>query len=77
MIKDFYAYAEKAIVNAALDSNNNRNVAAMFALLNYIDELESKINELAGNVGTNMDEKCGDYPAPCNCDDLKTHNSHR
>lgn len=22
------------------------------------------------------DQQCGDYPAPCNCDDPITHNSH-
>jgi hypothetical protein len=34
------------------------------------------LDELLGALGDESDSQCGDYPAPCNCDDPETHNGH-
>lgn len=46
------------------------------------DEVLYKIDEVGTiRIGETYEEPlpasaCGDYPAPCNCDDPKTHNGH-
>lgn len=46
------------------------------------EELETLMNKhermmkIAYDYSEADDEVCGDYPAPCNCDDPRTHNGH-
>lgn len=41
----------------------------------FFEAEERKLNALA-NAEADPDAICGDYPAPCNCDDPETHNGH-
>lgn len=53
----------------------------LYDLPSVVDLLESahkdraRIEELERLLGIN--KRCGDWPAPCNCDDPETHGGHR
>lgn len=40
------------------------------------DRLKGKIEGVKLALSYLDDEVCGDYPAPCNCDDPRIHNGH-
>jgi len=50
----------------------NQEIMPIFETLSYIDSAD--FLRAAGELDD--DVVCGDYPAPCNCDDPSTHNGH-
>jgi hypothetical protein len=41
-----------------------------------LSDNHERMMKIAYDYSETDDEMCGDYPAPCNCDDPRTHNGH-
>lgn len=74
---------EGMVHRAALTTHGDYGVAVLWvAQIKNLDGqtiylTAEKRRSLAAALLKDLPPECGDYPAPCNCDDPETHGGHR